>query len=110
LEALVTDPDLIFDLDPQNLQRVESWISLRWPGVPIAKQSDGSRLTWTLTAPLDAVASVVTTESFLSLPASEVEQQLAAADRLCDAASAGATCCLLLTVDGARTLPVAMLR
>src|SRR5690554_709478 len=47
-EVAMTDPDLVFDMDPQNVRRVEEWIASHWPGVSLVKEADGSRLTWAL--------------------------------------------------------------
>ncbi|HSJ07845.1 MAG TPA: hypothetical protein VK936_14165 [Longimicrobiales bacterium] len=95
----MTDPDLVFDMDPQNVRRVEDWISQRWPASVLAKQADGSRLTWSLLGP-GAVQSIAATESFLSLPAAEVDRHLEDARRICEA-DQGAPRHLLLATDGA---------
>jgi hypothetical protein len=101
----MTDPDLVFDMDPQNVQRVEQWIAGRWPDVAVAKQADGSRLTWSLQNAAGTIDSVVATESFLSLPADAVSRHLDEARRICDDAGANDTGCqLLLSIDGARTV------
>jgi hypothetical protein len=101
----MTDPDLVFDMDPQNVHRVEQWIAGRWPDAAVAKQADGSRLTWSLQNAGGTIDSVVATESFLSLPASEVSRHLEDAWRICDdARAANEGCQLLLSIDGARTV------
>ena len=59
----MTDPDLVFDMDPQNVRRVEEWIVSRWPGVSLVKEADGSRLTWALGPHGRGIESIVATES-----------------------------------------------
>jgi hypothetical protein len=103
-EAIMTDPDLVFDMDPQNVRRVEQWIVERWPAAALTKQSDGSRLTWWVQG-AGAIESIVATESFLSLPSNDVDHQLEHAVALCADSSTGA--CLLLAVDGARRVDAA---
>jgi hypothetical protein len=103
-EVDMTDPDLVFDMDPRNVQRVEEWIAERWPGAMGGKDADGSRLTWSLGGQAGAIESVVATESFLSLAPAELEQMLVEAVRVCELQPEGATCYLLLAVDGARTV------
>jgi hypothetical protein len=98
----VTDPDLVFDMDPRNVARVEQWIAARWSSID--KDSDGSRLTWTLSSPASELGRIVATESFLSLPAGEVERMLAEADDVCAARRPSLPCYLLLAVDGPRIL------
>ncbi len=99
----MTDPDLVFDMDPQNVQRVERWISDCWPNASIAKQGDGSRLTWSLQgAPVDRV---VATESFLCLEGGEVDRHLTGARRICDERPADSgSYQLLFATDGVRAL------
>ena len=96
----MTDPDLVFDMDPQNVRRVEQWITDQWPAAALAKQSDGSRMTWSLRGSGGSIESVVATESFLSLPSNEVDQHLDRARALCKDPTSAA--CLLLATDGAR--------
>jgi hypothetical protein len=98
----MTDPDLVFDMDPQNVRRVEQWIADQWPAAALAKQSDGSRMTWSLQGGSGSIASIVATESFLSLPSNDVNQHLERARALC--ADPGSAACLLLATDGARTV------
>lgn len=98
----MTDPDLVFDMDPQNLRRVERWISDRWPDAAPAKHADGSRLTWSLGAA--GIESVVATESFLCLPPAEVDRHLEQARVVCESQPEGSSCHLLLSTDGVRTV------
>lgn len=98
----MTDPDLIFDLDPRNVQRVESWLADLCPDTTLTKDSDGARLTWKLATPRGALAHVVATESFLTMPAAEVDRLLGEARRICDDQQADAPWYLLLTIDGVR--------
>jgi hypothetical protein len=105
LEAIMTDPDLVFDMDPQNVHRVEQWIAERWPAAALTKRADGSRLTWWLQGAGGRIESIVATESFLSLPANDVDQHLQHARAICDDPSSAA--CLLLATDGARTVDAA---
>lgn len=98
----MTDPDLVFEMDPQNVRRVEQWIADRWPGAGLTKHADGSRMTWSLGGGSGAIESVVATESFLSLPGNDVDQHLEHARALCDDPNSAA--CLLLATDGARTV------
>jgi hypothetical protein len=100
----MTDPDLVFDMDPQNVRRVEQWIADRWPGTELPKDADGSRMTWSLGDRGRGIESVVATESFLSLPADRVDQHLTDAQSVCEMHPDGARCYLLLAVDGARTV------
>lgn len=100
----MTDPDLVFDMDPRNVTRVERWISDRWPECGLEKQADGSRLTWSLRG-ADTVDSIVATESFLTLPESDVERHLDGARRLCDDRPSGsATYQLVLSTDGVQAI------
>ena len=101
----MTDPDLVFDMDPQNVRRVEQWIVERWPSAALTKRADGSRLTWWLEGAGGAIESIVATESFLSLPTNDVDHQLEHALALCADPDTGA--CLLLAVDGARRVAAA---
>ncbi len=98
----MTDPDLVFDMDPQNVRRVEQWITDRWPDAALTKRADGSRMTWALQGSGGAIESIVATESFLSLPAQDVDHHLEHARALCDDPRSAA--CLLLATDGARTV------
>ena len=98
----MTDPDLVFDMDPQNVRQVEQWIADRWPGAGLMKRADGSRMTWSLQGGTGAIASVVATESFLSLPGHDVAQHLELARPLCDDPNSAS--CLLLATDGPRTV------
>jgi hypothetical protein len=100
----MTDPDLVFDMDPQNVTRVERWIHDRWPDVKLTKEADGSRLTWSLDG-AGEIGVVVATESFLSMAAGDVEQHLEGARRLCDERpSGGARFQLLFATDGPRAV------
>jgi hypothetical protein len=98
----MTDPDLVFDMDPQNVRRVEQWIADRWPGAALTKRADGSRLTWSLQGGSGAISSIVATESFLSLPGNDVDHHLEHAGAICEDPRSAA--CLLLATDGARTV------
>jgi hypothetical protein len=98
----MTDPDLVFDMDPQNVHRVEQWIAGRWPGATLAKRADGARMTWSLDGAEGVIESIVATESFLSLPARDVDHHLEQARAICD--DPGSAACLLLATDGARTV------
>jgi hypothetical protein len=98
----MTDPDLVFDMDPKNVLSVERWIAGRWPDASLAKQADGSRLTWALQG-ADA-RCVVATESFLCLPADDVSRHLESARSVCDERSAGEPYELLLSTDGVQAL------
>ncbi len=101
----MTDPDLVFDMDPQNVRRVEEWIASRWPGVSLVKEADGSRLTWALGPRGNGgIESVVATESFLSLPSAEVDRHLMEAQVVCEARPEGTSWALLLTSDGVRAV------
>jgi hypothetical protein len=100
----MTDPDLVFDMDPRNVQRVEEWIEARWPGALHGKEADGSRLTWSLSGGAGAIESVVATESFLSLAPPQLERMLDDAVAVCELQPQGARCYLLLAVDGARAV------
>ena len=100
----MTDPDLVFDMDPRNVTRVESWISNRWPDADLRKEADGSRLTWSLAGPPD-VECVIATESFLSLSADDVDRHREGARHICDQRPAdGTRFQLLLATDGARAV------
>lgn len=97
----MTDPDLVFDMDPRNVGRVERWISARWPDCALSKHADGSRLTWSLDG-ASSVDCVVATESFLSLSGAEVDGHLDGARKLCDERpEGGVRFQLLLSTDGA---------
>jgi hypothetical protein len=98
----MTDPDLIFDMDPQNVRGVEQWIAARWPGVAASKEADGSRLTWTLGAEGGGIDCVVATEAFLSMTPADVDRLLDEARRMCEEQPPGTPCQLLLTIDGPR--------
>lgn len=100
----MTDPDLVFDMDPQNVRRVEEWIVSRWPGVSLVKEADGSRLTWALGPHGRGIESIVATESFLSLPSAEVDRHLMEAQVVCEARPEGTSWALLLTTDGVRAV------
>ncbi len=101
----MTDPDLVFDMDPQNVRRVEEWIESRWPVVSLVKEADGSRLTWALGPRGNGgIESVVATESFLSLPSAEVDRHLFVAQVVCEARPEGTSWALLLTTDGVRAV------
>jgi hypothetical protein len=100
----MTDPDLVFDMDPQNVRRVEQWIAEHWPSATPTKEADGARLTWTLGEHGRGIESVVATESFLSLPAGAVERLLGEAEMVCELGDDGARCYLLLSVDNARAV------
>jgi hypothetical protein len=67
----------------------------------LAKQADGSRLTWSLLGQ-STVQSIVATESFLSLPADEVDRHLQDAQRICAGHGEELPRHLLLATDGAR--------
>jgi hypothetical protein len=101
---MMTDPALVFEMDPQNVRRVEQWIAGRWPGEDLPKEADGSRLTWHLGSRGEGIESVVATESFLSLPAGEVDRHLDDAVTVCELRPGGAHCYLLLSVDGAQAV------
>jgi hypothetical protein len=105
-EASMTDPDLIFDLDPANVQRVEAWLAELCPDTAVTKDADGSRLTWKLDTPRGTLAHVVATESFLSMPPAAVERLLHEAQRVCDDQPDASPWYLLLTVDGVRAVEV----
>jgi hypothetical protein len=98
----MTDPDLVFDMDPQNVGRVEQWIAERWPRAALAKQADGSRLTWLLGPQAGGFDAVVATESFMSLAPAIVDGFLKEARVVCEMQSDIGPCYLLLSVDGAR--------
>lgn len=98
----MTDPDLVFDMDPQNVRRVEQWIAGRWPAAAPEKQADGSRMTWSMQGASGSIHSVMATESFLSLPPGDVDRHLEHARTLCDAQPDDASCHLLLSTDGAQ--------
>lgn len=98
----MTDPDLVFDMDPRNVGRVERWITDRWPDCTLSKQADGSRLTWSLEG-VSAVDRVVATESFLSLSEGDVDRHLDGARRICDERSEGRFH-LLLSTDGVQAV------
>ena len=100
----MTDPDLVFDMDPQNVRRVEQWITDRWPSAGLTKRADGSRMTWSLQGSGGAIGSIVATESFLSMPGNDVDHHLELARPLCD--DPGSAACLLLATDGPRTVDV----
>lgn len=100
----MTDPDLVFDMDPLNVRRVEEWIAARWPGAGLVKEADGSRLTWALGPHGRGIDSIVATESFLSLPSEEVDRHLIEAQVVCEARPEGTSCALLLTTDGVRAV------
>jgi hypothetical protein len=100
----MTDPALVFDMDPQNVHRVEQWIADQWPGADLPKEADGSRLTWQLGSRGGSIESVVATESFLSLPPDDVDRHLADAKTVCEMRPGGAHCYLLLSVDGAQAV------
>jgi hypothetical protein len=106
----MTDPDLSFEFDPQNLVRVERWIEQRWPGAAAAKDADGSRMTWTL-APGAAAACnrLIATETFLSLPPARVEALLEEADEVFVAGLPPTADALLLTMDGPIVIEAAIL-
>jgi hypothetical protein len=101
----MTDPDLVFDMDPRNVQRVEQWIAARWPGAVAAKSADGARLSWTLDGRPGGIDSVVATESFLTLSAPAVERLLEDAVTVCELQpEGGSRCYLLLATDGPRAV------
>lgn len=100
----MTDPDLVFDMDPENIRRVEQWIAGRWPDTPLAKHADGARLTWSLQGAGGSIASVVATESFLCLPAGEVAAHLNEARRVCESQPPDAGRHLLLATDGVQAV------
>jgi hypothetical protein len=100
----LTDPDLVFDMDPRNVTRVERWISERWPDASLIKEADGSRLTWSLAGAPD-VECVVATESFLCLSEGDVDRHLEGARRLCDERQPGGVPFqLLFATDGVRAV------
>lgn len=98
----MTDPDLVFDMDPRNVGRVERWITDQWPDCTLSKQADGSRLTWSLDG-VTGVDCVVATESFLSLSEGEVDRHLEGARRICDERQEGRFQ-LLLSTDGVQAV------
>ncbi|HSJ23749.1 MAG TPA: hypothetical protein VK929_03625 [Longimicrobiales bacterium] len=96
----MTDPDLIFDYDPRNVARVETWLAGLCPDTAVTKDGDGSRLTWQLAAPRGTLVRVAATEAFLSLPGERVDGLLGEARRVCDEDAPAAEWNLLLTADG----------
>ena len=101
----MTDPDMVFEFDPQNVQHVEEWIAARWPAASAGKHGDGSRLTWSFAAPMaDGFTGVVATESFLSMTADAVARVLDEARAVCEDEAGVGDCFLLLTTDGAQAV------
>jgi hypothetical protein len=105
MEAAMTDPDLVFEFDPQNVQHVEEWIAARWPDATARKDSDGARLSWSFAEPTtDGFTGVVATESFLSMTADAVARVLDEARAVCEDETGEGDCYLLLATDGAQAV------